>query len=96
MKALISHTASVPRCPPRTARFGAGQLDLKGTGWRKDQPKPFPTPSNLFEPQAVRTPPLSASVKTVKGQNGQEKRRANLMEHHRYQVLYPRELTGQF
>lgn len=34
MKALINHTASVPRCPPRMARFGAGQLDLKGTGWK--------------------------------------------------------------
>lgn len=35
MKALIQRTASVPRCPPRMAHFGAGQLDLKGTGWEK-------------------------------------------------------------
>lgn len=39
MKALIQRTASVPRCPPRMARFGAGQLDLKGTGWEKKNKK---------------------------------------------------------
>lgn len=72
MKALIQRTASVPRCPPRMAHFGAGQLDLKGTGWgkkkKKHQPKAFPTFPNLYRPPSVRKLPIITSPQTANGQ----------------------------
>lgn len=69
MKALIQRTASVPRCPPRMARFGAGQLDLKGTrlGKKKHQPKAFPPFPNLFRP-SVRKLPISTLPQTANRQ----------------------------